>query len=114
MRLFVQEAAESDILGQIEWYADHGLPHIAQRFPVAVRKSIASLIAMPGAGSQKHIANSQLAGLRSWPVSGFPESQVYYLTSPELLTVVRVLHGKRDIAALLEAQNIEKPPGVTP
>lgn len=107
MRLFVQAAAENDILGQIEWFAEHGLPHIANRFPIAVRRAIASLVAMPGAGSPKHIANSQLAGLRSWPVAGFPESQVYYLTSHELLTIVRILHGKRDLSALLEEERLE-------
>lgn len=108
MTLFVQEAAENDILRQIEWYAERGLPQIARRFPIAVKEAIGALVAMPGAGSPKHITNPRLAGLRSWQVKGFPNSQVYYLVSPELVIILRVLHGKRDIAAVMADQKIEQ------
>lgn len=111
MKLFIQEAAENDILDQVEWYAERGFPQIARRFPLAVRAAIGALVDAPGAGTPKHTGNPRLSGLRSWPVRGFPESRVYYLTSPELLTVVRILHGKRDVAALLEDQEVETPPG---
>lgn len=108
MILFVQEAAETDILQQIEWYAERGLPQIAHRFPVAVKEAIQSLYAMPEAGSTKHIANPRLAGLRSWPVKGFPSTKVYYLASPEMVTIVRILHGKRDVSVLMKDQEIEQ------
>jgi plasmid stabilization system protein ParE len=63
----------------------------------------------PGAGPPKPIANPRLAGLRSWSVKGFDEFRVYYLMHPELLTIVRVLHGKRDIGRILDSQDLAEP-----
>lgn len=40
-------------------------------------------------------------GLRRWPVKGFDEYWVYYLVRPEALTVIRVLHSKRDNDGIL-------------
>ena len=41
MNLFIQEAAERDILRQIEWYAEKGVPAIGLRFSDAVAESLA-------------------------------------------------------------------------
>lgn len=104
MKLLVQESAEQDILLQIEWYAKIGLPDIGRRFRVAVLDAIDALLATPGAGAPKFLKNSRLEGLRSWPVKGFDDFRVHYLVGPEMLTVVRILHGKRDIARILESE----------
>lgn len=110
MRLFVQAAAERDILSQIEWYAGLGLSDIAQRFQTSVLAAIDSLSNMPGAGTPRPSRNPMLAGLRSWSVQGFGEHNVYYLVQSDLLTIVRVLHDKRDIGSILDDQSVE-PPG---
>jgi hypothetical protein len=47
MTLFVQEAAEQDILGQAERYAEQGLPDIPCRFHAAVLDAIDALLARP-------------------------------------------------------------------
>lgn len=109
MNLFIQEAAEQDTLRQIEWYAEQGLPDIARRFRTAVLDAIDALLAMPEAGPPKHISNPDLAGLRSWRVKGFDEFRIFYLARPELLTVIRILHGKRDIGTILGTQELEEP-----
>ncbi len=64
---------------------------------------------MPDAGLLQPIANPHLAGLRSWPVKGFDEFRIYYLARPELLTIVRVLHGRRDIATILAGTGLSHP-----
>ena len=109
MKFFIQSAAETDILRQFEWYAEQGLIEVARRFLHAVNAAIDALTATPAAGAPKHFDNPGMAGLRAWPVSGFDEIRIYYLFRPELLTIVRVLHGKRDIEAVLEGQNVEQP-----
>jgi plasmid stabilization system protein ParE len=109
VRLFVQQAAEQDILRQVEWYAEKGLPHIARRFHAAVLDAIDALQAMPGAGPPKFFDNPLLAGLRSWSVKGFDDFRVYYLVQAETLTIVRVLHGKRDLGTILGSQELEEP-----
>ena len=109
MNLFVQEAAEQDILDQVEWYAGKGLPEIARRFHGAVLNAIDTLIAMPSAAPPRPTGNPSLVGLRAWPVAGFDAFWVYYLVRDELLIVVRVLHDKRDVAAILGGQDVEEP-----
>jgi hypothetical protein len=42
-------------------------------------------------------------------VKGFDEFRIYYLLRQDMFTVVRILHGKRDIGAILEKQTIENP-----
>jgi plasmid stabilization system protein ParE len=100
VNLFIQESAERDILRQVEWYAEKGVPAIGLRFSDAVAESIKAVIAMPLSGAPKPTSNPRLAGLRTWPVKGFDEFRV----QPELLMVVRVLHDKRDTDALLWRQ----------
>ena len=107
MKLFIQEAAQQDILQQVDWYSERELYDIAERFQQASSAAIAALMRMPRAGAPREVSNPRLAGLRSWPVKGFDEFRVYYLVQPELLIVVRVLHGKRDIGALLKVQGVE-------
>jgi plasmid stabilization system protein ParE len=53
VNLFIQEAAERDILHQVEWYAEKGVPAIAVRFSDAMAESIKAVIAMPMSGAPK-------------------------------------------------------------
>jgi plasmid stabilization system protein ParE len=107
--LFIQESAEADILRQVERYAEQGLPHIARRFHASILAAIDALVAMPEAGPPRPTANAALIGLRAWPVKGFDAFWIYYLAGPERLTVVRGLHGKRDIGTILEEQDLQTP-----
>jgi toxin ParE1/3/4 len=100
---FIQEAAEADVARQVGRYAVQGLPHIARRFHAAILIAIDALIATPQAGPPRPTTNPALSGLRTWPVKGFDGFWIYYLATPERLTVVRVLHGKRDIGIVLDA-----------
>ena len=109
MNLFIQEAAERDILLQASWYAERGVPEIARRFHAAVMAAIDVLTGMPAAAPPRPTRNGLLAGLRARPVTGFDEFRVYYLDRPERLTIVRVLHDKRDTTAILARQTLEAP-----
>ena len=109
MTVVIQAAAEADILRQVERYAQQGLPQIARRFHAAAVTAIDALAAMPQAGPPRATPNPRLAGLRTWPLKGFDEFRVYYLARPDVLTVVRVLHGKRDIGTILAGQDVPGP-----
>jgi len=106
MKLFIQAAAEQDVLFQVEWYADQGLSDIALRFRNEAARAIEALMRMPDAGPPKHIANPSLAGLRTWPIKGFDEFRVYYLVRDDTLLVVRILHGKRNTDAILRSEGV--------
>jgi toxin ParE1/3/4 len=109
VNLVVQASAEQDILSQVEWYAQQGLLPIARRFHTAALDAIDSLLAMPNAGPPRATSNPSLAGMRMWPVKGFDEFRVYYLVRADAVTVVRILHGKRDTSAILEGEEVEEP-----
>ena len=96
-------AAREDILRQFRYYmVEKELPDVARRFLDAVESAVDLLCRTPGFGSPKQLANPLLAGLRSWPIPGFPAVRLYYIYAGNELRVVRVLHGKRDIHPLLE------------
>ena len=67
MRLFIQEAAERDILSQIEWYASQGLSDIARRFQASVLAAIDALSNMPNAGTSRPSRNRYSQGSAHGP-----------------------------------------------
>ena len=91
MKLFIQSAAENDILIQFEWYAKKGLFDIARRFRAAVNEAVDAVTATPAAGAPRHIDNPRLTGMRTWRVNGFDDFQVYYLG------IIRVLEDREDV-----------------
>jgi toxin ParE1/3/4 len=74
-----------------------------------VNEAVDAVVATPNAGAPKQLENPHLAGLRTWPVQSFDEFRVYYLVRNDFLTVVRVLHGRRDIGSLLQNQAVDDP-----
>jgi plasmid stabilization system protein ParE len=95
-------------LSQVEWYAQRGLLPIARRFHTAALDAIDSLLAMPDAGPPRATSNPRLAGMCMWPVKGFDEFWVYYVARGDAVTVVPVLHSKRDAGTILEGEDVDE------
>jgi toxin ParE1/3/4 len=96
-------AARQDILRQYEWYLEEQQAEaIAQRFLDAFEAGTEQLRSMPDIGAPRHSTNPQLAGLRSWPVPGFPSIRIYYIRLSDSLRIVRVLRWRRDVGPILE------------
>lgn len=94
MRTELSDDAEDDVFEQYVYYsAKEGAPLVATRFREAVRDAVLAA------------ARNPLAGLRKWSVSGFPLG-VYYLVQGDVLRVVRVLHGKRNLERILSQQGV--------
>lgn len=55
-------------------------------------------------GAPKQFQHPILAGLRSWAVKGFEDMRIYYTVQDDMLRIVRVLHGKRDINKILKRE----------
>ena len=105
MKYVVRPGARLDILRQYEYYLiEKDAEQAAEQFVVSIDAATAQICRQPGVGTPKRLASAKLDGLRSWPVQGFPEIRVYYLLSGGVVRVVRVLHSKRDINPLLEAE----------
>ena len=64
-------------------------------------EAIAFVARNPGAGAPQD--RSAIKGLRSWPVPGFEKLRVYYVQpAPQLVRVLRVLHGSRDVKGIVK------------
>jgi len=84
------------------------MAHLAERSPAAARRfrreaqaTFDRLAAMPGMGARYAAGDPAHSDLRYFPVSKFRNHLVFYRPSPDGIEVVRVLHGARDIGAIL-------------
>ena len=103
MKHVIRPCARDDIIRQFRWYLiEQDASEAAFRFLDAVDESVGELLRMPEMGAPKAVRNPVLAGLRTWPVKGFEDIRIYYLVQREILKVVRILNGKRDIKPILE------------
>ena len=106
MKYVIRPAARDDIIRQFRYYlVTENAPDAAFRFLDAVDDSIEQLLPLPHAGVPRYSKNPALEGLRSWPVKGFEDIRIYYLLLPNVLRVVRVLHGRRDVQGILARES---------
>jgi toxin ParE1/3/4 len=107
--LRVKEAAALSVLEQAEYYAESASRSLAIRWEQAVDDAVYSLLKIPERGAQCRFRSPSLARLRWIPVPGFPKHLVFYRYAPEeeVLLVVHVLHGARDLESLLDDENAQ-------
>lgn len=105
MKLVIQPAAREDILRQYRYYLlEKDSERTAQSFLAAVQETIQQVTRRPGIGSPKTLDHPSLSVLRSASVRRFPSIRAYYLASEDTIRVIRLLHGKRDIASILQKE----------
>jgi toxin ParE1/3/4 len=102
LKSVIQALARQDLLRQYRYLIEEDVSEVAERFLSAAQSSIEQISKRAEIGLPVGLKNPKLAGLRSWPVKGFPAIRIYYLISDKTLRVIRILHGKRDIRPLLE------------
>jgi len=103
VKVSYRQTASDDLVRQFRYYllaAD--VPEIAVRFREAARHTIQSLREHPLVGPRYPSSNPQLQNLRSWPVAGFEAIRIYYLVDEDVIHIIRILHGKRDVRRILE------------
>ena len=108
MKYIIRPAAKEDIIRQFRYYLLEEAFDAADKFIDAVDDTIESLCRMPEVGASKQFNHPILAGLRSWGVKGFEDMRIYYVIEGDVLRVVRVLHGKRDINKILKRAGNEE------
>ncbi len=103
MKVAYQQAARDDLVRQFRYYLlSQDLPDLAIRFRTAVRQTIQSLHPHPLVGPRYRSDNPGLQNLRTWAVAGFEAIRIYDDIRRELLSIIRILHGKRDVQRILE------------
>ena len=96
-RIYKTPASKRDLIGIGVYLADFASPATADRFLDAVHDDLDKLLAMPGMGAMRSFRFRGLRGVRSWPVSGFRAYLLFYRPSTRGITLVRVIHGARDL-----------------
>ncbi len=94
MMLRFRPEAENDLL-EIGTFIERDNPYAATSFIATIREKCEALVANPNMGRARP---ELIAGMRSFPVGQYV---IFYRPDRNVLEIVRVLHGARDIDALL-------------
>lgn len=101
MRVAVLSRAQHDIDEQAGWYEENAGLETALRFIARAETTIALIASQPLMGRRRYFRNPSLAGCRWALLIDFPDHIVFYRPADDQVEVLRVLHGNRDLRALL-------------
>ena len=96
--------AEQDLVDAARHYAQEGGAALGERMFDAALAALKPIQRMPAMGSPRLGQLCEIAGLRSWRVTGFPMQWLYFETDNHF-DVVRLLGDRQDIAAILSADD---------
>lgn len=95
-KVYRYEAAKRDLLEHFVYLAENASLKIAERFLKNTEASFNKLAARPMIGAPLILRHPALAGLRRWRIKNFDNYLIFYLTRPDGVSIVRVLHAARD------------------
>ncbi|ETW99553.1 MAG: hypothetical protein ETSY1_14550 [Candidatus Entotheonella factor] len=75
----------------------------AERFLDAAEESFERLASMPWIGQACEFSSSRAQGLRRWQIRGFENYLIFYRPENDGVTIVRIIHGSRDIEAIFNS-----------
>ena len=77
----------------------------AERFLQQAESSMAQLAEMPELGRAYPCRDPRLVGIRCFRIPTFKHHLLFYRIDPQYIEIIRVLHGARDIQAVLESDD---------
>ncbi|SRR6266849_56107 len=96
-----RDRARQDLIEIFRHLAREAGVRTASRFFAQAEATFERLAGMPHMGPRYEVENPAFAEVRYFPISRFKKYLVFYLPTARGVDVVRVLHGARDIHALL-------------
>lgn len=99
-RLVFSDAAIADILEQAEWYAAQSGRRLASRWEKAVTSAVSRVVSRPAAGAPCRFRPAELRDIRRMMIAGFPKHLVFYRYDTDVVFILRVIHGARDLERL--------------
>ena len=97
-------SARRDLVDIFYYFVSKGTISTARRFRIQAEATVERLANMPGTGTRYKPEGPLFADVRFSPVSRFRSYVIFYRAIPGGIEVLRVLHGVRDINALLARQ----------
>ncbi len=90
-----------DLIEQATYIAEDSLD-ASDRFLMAAEATFSFLGTMPSVGRLSGFTNSSLADVRQYAIKGFKSFLVFYRINEDSVDILRVLHGSRNLEALLD------------
>ena len=106
-RYLVRPKADQDLEEQAYYYATKESLELGHRFLLAAHETFALLASQPEMGWRPRLQDPALQSLRVFRVSGFEKVIVLYRPVSNGVDIFRVVHGSRDLLALLRREGIE-------
>jgi len=98
LRVEIFPRADSDLEQQYDWYLERAGLEIAERYLNAFDVTIVMLASRPGLGRLRKFRDARLAGIQVFPFKmPFDKHLVFYRVNSTTLSIVRVMHGARDL-----------------
>jgi toxin ParE1/3/4 len=90
-----------DLIEQATYIAKDNL-EASDRFLMAAEETFSILGRMPAIGRLSGFVHPSLVDVRQYPIKGFKDYLVFYRVNDSRVEVLRVLHGSRDLEAILD------------
>ena len=104
----VRPRAQRDLDNQAVYLAEEASPAIGYRFLQAAEATFALLASHPEIGWRPNVKKHKgIAALGLFSISGFDKMLVLYRPALEGVEIVRVVHGSRDLGAVIRAERTE-------
>jgi toxin ParE1/3/4 len=103
----VRPKADHDLDEQAYYFAAKAGPELGHRFLLAAHETFSLLATQPEMGWNARLKNPLLASLRVFRMSGFEKMIVLYRPGLDGVEIFRVIHGSRNITALLRREGVE-------
>jgi toxin ParE1/3/4 len=99
--------ADQDLDDRAYYYATEASPEVGHRFLVAAHDTFALLAMHPLLGWYFRLRHRNRETLRVFRVTGFKKILILYRPLPDGVEVLRVVHGSRNLQALLRREGVE-------
>ena len=103
----VRPKADQDLDDQADYLATEAGPDVGHRFLVAAHETFALLATQPEMGWHFRLQDPGLESLRVFRVSGFERMLVLYHPRRDGVEILRVVHGSRNLRALLRREGFD-------
>jgi len=100
-RYVIRPGADRDLDEQALYYAIRGSADVGHRFLAAAHETFVMLAGQPEMGWTARVRHPSLRKLRLFRIKGFERSIVLYLPISGGVEVLRVVHGSRNLEALM-------------
>ncbi|MGK7892786.1 MAG: type II toxin-antitoxin system RelE/ParE family toxin [Xenococcus sp. (in: cyanobacteria)] len=101
MKIIKRPQVIQDLIELATYLAEDSLD-VSERFLFAAEKTFQKLSQFPQRGKISNFTAPQLANIRQQAIEGFRKYLIFYRCTNSEVEIIRVIHGARDLEAILE------------